>query len=361
MEPKLMTSLSNQPITDIEAWEGYRREELLYLLKQYAYGHYPLEAPEKMTFETVAQKSFEGLDFRRIRINCDGYAFHLRLFVPKTAKPAPCFLYFMHNTQQTQSDIENQPNCLFVPIADLCARGYAVAVLYFNEIYPDHRNLRTFDIGIFAHYGPSPEKRKPSDWAALSAWSWAASRAADYLVTDPDIDPAHLAVAGHSRGGKAALWTGANDTRFSLVISNSSGCLGAAMLRGKTGEHIDYISSHTDWLCQKLWSYANNEEMLPIDQHMLLALIAPRLLYVESNALDDWSDPASERRACLLASQAYRLYGQEGIVLPEEVEIDVPYHQGRIGYHVAAGEHKIRAHDWEHFIAFWEKHRGENK
>ena len=192
-------------------------------------------------------------------------------------------------------------------------------------------------------------------------WAWAASRAADYLVTDPRIDSANLAIAGHSRGGKAALWTGANDTRFSYVISNSSGCMGAAMLRGKTGEHLDFITTHTDWFCQKLWTYADNEEMLPIDQHMLLALIAPRLLYIESNSLDDWADPISERRSCQLAGEAYALYGKKGIVLPETVEVDTPYHEGCIGCHMSAGEHKIRAVDWEHFTAFWEKHRGIQK
>ncbi|MBE6779206.1 MAG: alpha/beta hydrolase [Ruminococcaceae bacterium] len=356
MEPKLMTSLSGEPITNTDLWEKFRREELLELLTHYAYGRCPDNIPVNLSFETVEEKEVGGTDYKRIAINCDGYVFPIRLFLPKTEEPAPCVLYFMHYLQESESDIDNEPNCLFIPIADLCAKGVAVAVLYYTDIYPDHRNLRTYDIGLFAHYGPTPDKRKPSDWAAVSAWAWAASRVADYLVTDPRIDANNLAVAGHSRGGKAALWAGANDTRFSLIISNSSGCMGAAMLRGKTGEHIDFISTHTDWLCQKQWTYADNEEMFPVDQHMLLALIAPRLLYVQSSALDDWADPASERRACVLASEAYELYGKKGVVLPEDVQPDTPYHEGCIGYHMSVGEHKIRACDWEMFLQFWKKH-----
>lgn len=357
MEPKLMVSLSGEKITDVAAWETFRREELLYLLEHYAYGHPPVRAPKELSFETEEVKEVDGLDYKRVRIHCDSFSFPVRLFLPKTETPTPCILYFMHNTQQTQSDVDNDPNSLFIPIGDLGTQGYAVAILYFNDIYPDHRNLRTYDCGIFAHYGPVPEKRGDSDWAAIAAWAWSASRVVDYLETEVRVDSKNLAVAGHSRGGKAALWSGATDPRFGLVISNSSGCMGAAMLRGKTGEHIDFISTHTDWLCKKQWTYADNEEMFPVDQHMLLALIAPRLLYVQSSALDDWSDPASERRACRLASEAYALYGKTGAVIPDEPEVDTAYHEGSIGYHMSAGEHKIRACDWNMFIEFWKKHK----
>ena len=182
----------------------------------------------------------------------------------------------------------------------------------------------------------------------------------DYIETRPELDKANVAIAGHSRGGKTALWTGANDKRFSFVISNSSGCMGAALLRGKTGEHLDFITDKTLWFCKNLDNYVDNEEMLPVDQHMLLALIAPRLLYIESNSLDDWADPAAERRSARLASEVYKLYGKRGVVLPTDdskVEVCKGYHAGNIGYHMNAGEHKICAADWEMFLSFWKKKR----
>jgi len=117
----------------------------------------------------------------------------------------------------------------------------------------------------------------------------------------------------------------------------------------------------TDWFCANYSKYVENEEMLPVDQHMLLALIAPRLLYVDSRVTDDWADPRSERRACVLASEAYELYGKPGVVLPgiekEDVECDRAYHEGTIGYHVASGGHGIDPFDWKQFMDFWEKKR----
>jgi hypothetical protein len=132
------------------------------------------------------------------------------------------------------------------------------------------------------------------------------------------------------------------------------------MLRGKTGEHLDFITTHTLWFCKNLDNYCENEEMLPVDQHMLLALIAPRLLYIESNSLDDWADPSAERRSARLASEVYKLYGKRGVVLPKDdsqVEVEKAYHGGSIGYHMSEGEHRITAKDWDKFLAFWEKKR----
>ena len=124
--------------------------------------------------------------------------------------------------------------------------------------------------------------------------------------------------------------------------------------------HIDFITTYTDWLCKNLDRFSDNEDMLPADQHMLLACIAPRLLYVESNSLDEWADPKAERNGARLASDAYELYGLKGVVLPEDdnIECGKAYHEGQIGYHMSEGEHKIRAHDWEKFIEFWEAKRG---
>ncbi len=357
MEPKLLTSLSGEPITTKELWEKYRREEILHLLEHYAYGERPVDKPDKFTFQTeIVNEDLCGMIYKKVTIDCDGFVFTVKGFIPKCEKPVPAFVYLMHEAQENKTNIDEEPNTLFIPIADLGAKGYATFVLYLSSIYPDQHHKANYEAGIYKVYAPNRAKRKDSDWASISAWSWAASRIVDYMETDNSIDKNHIGIVGHSRSGKTALWAGANDKRFSFVVSNSSGCMGAAMLRGKTGEHIADISI-TDWFCGNHPKYAEYEEMFPVDQHMLLALIAPRLLYVQSSSLDDWSDPASERRACRLAGEAYALYGEKGVVMPEEIRADVAYHEGRIGYHMSTGEHKIRANDWEMFVKYWEKHR----
>lgn len=363
MEPKLTVSLSGEVIDSKEKWEKIRREEIVFLLEHYAYGHRPKDTPDEVIFKIAEEKTLCGLKYKRVLINTDGYEFPVRLFAPYSDSPLPCFVFFMHNAQRKASDLDNDPNSLYVPIPEIASRGYAVAIIYSNDVYADDKNSKTYDEGIFSVYGPKKEKRRDSDWAAISAWAFAASRVADYLVTDQDVNEKNLAVVGHSRSGKAALWTGATDERFSYVISNSSGCMGAAMLRGKEGEHIDFISAHTDWLCKNQWRFADCEQMYPIDQHMLLALIAPRLLYVQSSSLDQWADPKSERRSCRLCSEAYGLYGLEGAILPEEesIGINVAYHEGNIGYHMRDGEHSIRAEDWKMFMDFWDKKRSNCK
>lgn len=365
MEPILMKSLCGEMITSKEAWEQYRREEILHLLAHYEYGERPVERPDDLAFQTeTVSEDFHGLIYKRITASFSGYSFPVQAFIPKSDKPVPAFVYVMHEYEEERSDLEKEPNCTYVPVLDITSRGYAVFVIYLSTIYPDCDHKANYEAGIFTVFSPDRAKRKPSDWASISAWAWSASRVMDYIETDPAIDAANVAVAGHSRGGKTALWCGATDPRFSLVISNCSGCSGAAMLRGKTGEHLDFITTVTDWFCGNYGKYVDNEDMLPVDQHMLLALIAPRLLYVDSKTLDDWADPRSERRACVLANEAYALYGKQGVVLPgieyEEIEPDKAYHEGTIGYHAASGDHGICPSDWNHFMNFWEKKREEN-
>lgn len=357
MIPKLLTSLSGEPITNSELWENFRREECFHLLEHYVYGERPAEKPDNITFNVkTVNEDLCGMLLRHVNICCDGFTFKAHAFSPKDKTNVPVFVYCMHEAQQLKTDIDNEPNNLFVPIADIAKRGYGVIVYYANEIYPEHHYYPNHEKGIIKHYSPNREKRRDSHWSTISAWAFAASRVADFIETDEMFDINKMAVCGHSRGGKTALWAGATDKRFSYVISNSSGCTGAAILRGKEGEHIDFIQQ-TNWMCENYHKYADYEEMLPIDQHFLLAMIAPRLLYVQSSAEDSWSDPAAERRACRLASEVYELYGKKGVVLPDDkdIETDKAYHDGYIGYHQRTGEHAIRAFDWEKFIDFWEK------
>ncbi|MEI7956272.1 MAG: hypothetical protein WCJ66_13990, partial [Verrucomicrobiota bacterium] len=204
-------------------------------------------------------------------------------------------------------------------------------------------------------FGNSP--RPANAWGALSAWGWGASRIMDYLETDPAIDANRVAAIGHSRCGKAALWCAAEDTRFTYVISNNSGCSGAALARGKNGEKISDITSHFPyWFCENYRQFSNHEERLPIDQHQLLGLIAPRLLYVASATQDDWAGGKSEFESCVRASPVYALFGKPGIEATNLPPPDQALLAGTIAYHMRSGKHDLAVSDWQHYMDFADKH-----
>ena len=174
---------------------------------------------------------------------------------------------------------------------------------------------------------------------------------------------------GHSRGGKTALWCGAQDTRVDLTISNSSGSTGAAMARGKQGETIARINkSFPYWFCDNYKKYNNREDSLPVDQHMLLALCAPRPVYVQSSSADAHADPAAEFRSCQLATPVYRLFGLTGIPSSAKPKHNTPIAKGHVGYHVRAdgyegdndpgngGWHTLKAYDWARYMDFADRH-----
>lgn len=363
--PELMKTISGETVLTKEQWETFRKPEILSLFENFVYGVRPVEKPASMEFEVVKEeKGFDGspITHQEIRITFSGYSFSVHGYLPGNRKEnIPSFVYVMHEYEEERCDITSNLTCEYVDFREICRRGYAIFVMHTSQIAPDWEHKANYSKGVFPVFPPDLADRKSNAWATISAWGFGASRVMDYIETVPYLDKKKVTVSGHSRGGKTALWCAALDERFACAISNNSGCTGAAMLRGKGGEHIKDINI-TDWFCGNYHNYNDNESFLPVDQHMLIASLAPRYVYVSSSDDDSWADPAGERLACRMAGEAFALYGKNGVVLPEDdsVEVNKAYHEGAIGYHVKTGGHGITHFDWKMFLDFLDKKFADN-
>lgn len=358
--PEIMKTLSGQPVKDVATWETYRRGELLDLFAEHIYGVRDIERPEGLYFKLLSEKVEYGMRVKDIRIGFDDFSFPIRLYLPLAAGVKyPVFVDVMHERAEDEyvMDGEGNFNSPFdentIPFKRITDRGFAIAAMPTRYVYPDWKWKGEFKKGVFAAV-KNQKGRTRSSWASISAWAWGVSRVIDYLETDPDIDATKVASIGHSRAGKTALYAAVTDNRILLSVPNNSGCMGAAVLRNKKGEHAVDINI-SDWFCDRFKDYNDREEMLPVDQHMLLALVAPRYLYVTDSIEDEWADPDAELLSCRLASEAYELYGYQGVVVPEKPMVDEVYQEGRIAFHVKSGDHSQTIFDWENNMDYFEK------
>jgi hypothetical protein len=343
-------------VTTAAEWENTRRAELLAEFRQNVYGQ-SLPNPTAQTSQ-VAAADLPGLTRKIVKITVTGPrgtgSFTLKLFVPKTdGKPRGTFLMIDH-----RGAVADDPgrSSAYAPVAIIVKAGYAFASFAVGDIAPD--NSSTYRGKMINLFHPAGQSLPDNAGRAISAWAWGASRAMDYLATDPDIDPTKVAVIGHSRGGKAALWAGAQDTRFAAVIANDAGSTGTKPARrgdgGVGAETVAAInSSFPHWFPQTYRAFNNRVSALPVDQHELLGLIAPRRVVVASATEDANADPEGEFLAYVAATPVYALYGLGNTGLPSSAWPPAPDRAFRgpaMSYHRRSGGHGLTAADWAVYL-----------
>jgi len=387
--PDPLVCTDGTKVTTPELWRNKRRPELLELFRANMHGRSPAK-PAGMTFQVTSTdpQALGGTATRKeitITPEPDCPPIHLLLYLPHSATgPVPAFIgvNFDGNhtictdpgvtiTPQWQWDNKAQTANLVTPAATtrgqsvgrwavekILARGYALATIPRADVEPDYPT--GFAHGIRGYYLKKAGKKEfaPDDWGAVAAWAWGLSRALDYLQTDPAIAAQRVAVMGHSRMGKAALWAGATDERFALVISNESGEGGAALARRWFGETTAVINNHfPHWFCGNFKQYGGHEDQLPFDQHELIALCAPRPVYVASAQEDRWSDPRGEFLGLKNAEPVWQLFGLPGLGVTDWPETNHPV-GSTLAYHVRTGKHDVTDYDWEQYLAFADKYMG---
>jgi hypothetical protein len=348
--PDPLVLLDGEKVTDTTIWKNRRRPEILILFETNVYGRTMVGRPADITFAAGSVKSElvnDSILIKKVPIYFstreDGPRLNLEIKLPADIHgPLPVFLVpgWVREEQL------------------LYRRGYGLVNFDPWEVEPDradsayHKGIRKF----FAQ--PGQTEPAVDEWGTIGAWAWAASRAMDYLVTDPDIDAGKVCIMGLSRYGKVAMWAGAQDERFAIVFSCESGCGGAAIVRRGYGETVKAINAYAPhWFCGNFKQYDVRVDELPVDWHMLVALIAPRPVYIATAQEDYWGDPRGSFLAGKFAEPVYALFGKRGLGVEDMPAVEKPVGDF-IGFHNRKGGHDLNGYDWQQFLNFADRHFG---
>ena len=334
-----------------EAWENGGRSKVLNWFRENVYGINPISRPADMEIG----ENFVSMAGGKLKIR-------IHVSLPKgasAANPVPVFVFGDHSNYFDSLPFREKTYA-GIPTNSITARGYAYVTFNFNDVCPNTARGKYLDEwkkGVYQIYGGAD--RTPTSWGTIAAWAWGFSRVIDWIETRPELDAKRVAVVGHSRGGKTALWAAAQDERIALGISNNSGCGGAKLNRMDipASEHIEQILKNFPfWFCLNFQRYIKADNTVEHDQDDLLRLIAPRLAYVASARADPWAGPEGEFEAARRASDIWYAYGKKGISLGAMPEPGTFDHGGSIGYHIRPGKHKLLPEDWKRFMDFADRH-----
>jgi hypothetical protein len=388
--PPLLVARDGSKISTSEQWQKQRRPEILELYREHVYGHTPTIS-EKPKFQVTATKTdaLGGIATRKfISIQLPSHpewkGIDVMLYIPNgLSKPAPVFVgpsFGGNHAVSTETDVPINPRWMRPaksgrlgntateadrggeahrwPLEMIIKHGYAVATCYYGDMEPDHAEGWKDGLRAAVSKDGVNTKWAANDWGAIGAWAWGLSRILDYLETDKLVDAKHAAVIGHSRLGKTSLWAGAQDERFGVVISNDSGEGGAALSRRNFGETTKRITtSFPHWFCSNYTKYADDANANPVDQHMLIALMAPRACYIASAQEDKWADPHGEFLSGKTAGDVWALFGKTGVGVDEWPAVNQPVGDF-VGYHVRTGIHDVTDYDWLQYLKFADHHFG---
>ncbi|MFT6880487.1 MAG: hypothetical protein ACJARG_001420 [Arcticibacterium sp.] len=379
--PDLLKLENGVAVKNIYDWVQKRRPELVNIYTEQVFGKVPDGIPEEFEIQ-ILEEDHSAMGGRAIRrqialVFQENIKVNILLYLPKEVPSPPLFIGYNFKGNHTTI---NDPNIIVSdtwlklnpdknieisrgtrnnrwPLEKVISQGFGIATIYYEDVDPD---INDFSDGVHALFYKSDQNRpKDNEWGSLAGWAWGMSRVIDYVKTDKLLRNSKILAFGHSRLGKATLWAAALDDRIDLVVSNDSGCGGAAISRRKFGETVSIINtSFPHWFNTNFKQYNDKEENLPVDQHMLIALMAPRPVYIASAADDQWADPYGEYLSAYHASPVYELYGKEGFTSSVHPQTNHPV-QNTIGYHMRTGRHDVTDYDWEQYMKFAKSHFNE--
>lgn len=378
--PDPLKTFNGKKIRNVKQWENKRRSELLDFFTQNFYGEIPGKLPiHSVDILEQSSDAFNGKAVRKqveltFKKNNKSLRFTILIYLPWGVEKAPLFVgynFFGNHTVVddvnviiSQAWVADNPSFGIIhnqlteqsrgvrtnrwAVEKILDAGFGFATIYYGEVDPDKDDYSDGVQSLF--YVDNQQQPADNEWGSIAAWAWGLSRAMDYFEQDEAIDESKVVVFGHSRLGKTSLWAGASDERFAGVIANNSGCGGAALSKRQIGETIFRINkSFPHWFCDNFKNYNNNELSMPVDQHEVIALIAPRPVYIASAKEDKWADPKGEYLAAYYATPVYELYGKKGIDDLEMPRTNKPI-LNVVAYHIRSGEHDVTEFDWEQYI-----------
>ena len=383
--PDPLTFNNGKPVKNARQWKK-RRAEIVKLFEENQYGKWPAKKPA-LRYDVQQDLGFDGTAVRKqitlyfTEFN-DGPRVDVLLYLPKDAAGPTTILLNLNFSQNNLavSDPGVKPGRRWDPktrtmsempamqmpggmrfgmdatIKTYLKEGFGFATLCYTDITPDFED--NDELGLRGLYHTPGAPRADNDWGSISAWAMGVSRLMDYFEKDPDVDATRVALTGCSRLGKTTIWTGAIEPRIKVEMPSCSGEGGAAISRRNYGETVAHLAEKTRFpyqFCPKYGYWGDKVHEMPVDAHMLVALIAPRPLLLQTGSTDTWSDPKGEWLALVEGRKVYQLLGQDVPTADEMPAPDQPYYT-TLGYVMHEGGHGIMPQDWTYYLEFMKRH-----